>query len=106
MTEIWKEVPQSVYYLGIMPNYEASNLGRIRNSKTGRILKYSPSNGDYNRMKVQLRNKYEGLSLRVAYVIWETFRSEDQPSAYEKPIYFKDGNNHNFAFDNLSLTKV
>jgi len=45
----------------------------------------------------------ESLSFRVSYVIYETFRNENDPSAYEKRIYFKDGNCHNFAFENLSL---
>ena len=34
MKEIWKEIPQSIYWLGFKPMYEASNLGRIRNKKT------------------------------------------------------------------------
>jgi len=103
-TEIWKEIPQSIYYLGFKPIYEASNLGRIRNKNTGKILKLSPTNGNNNQLKVQLRGKYmESLSFRVSYVIYETFRNENDPSAYEKRIYFKDGNCHNFAFENLSL---
>lgn len=57
-TEIWKDIPGH-------PNYEASDFGRIRNKKTGLVLKpkASPSNGGVY-WKVDLggskrgRNKY------------------------------------------------
>ncbi len=105
--EIWKEIPQRIYWLGIKPIYEASNMGRIRNKKTKKILKQSPFNGNNNRLRVQLRGNYsDSLSFRVSYIIYETFRNENDPSSYEQKIYFKDGNCHNFAFNNLSITKI
>lgn len=38
--EIWKDIP------GFAP-YQASNLGRIRNARTGRTLSTSPNNRNY-----------------------------------------------------------
>lgn len=101
MKEIWKEIPQSIYWLGFKPMYEASNFGRIRNKKTGKILSYSPSNGNFNRLKVQLQATYQGgrLSFLVSHIIYSTFIGD----CYEKHVKFKDGNTSNFNISNLYL---
>ena len=101
MKEIWKEIPQSIYWLGFKPMYEASNFGRIRNKKTGKILSYSPSNGNFNRLKVQLQATYQGgrLSFLVSHIIYSTFIGD----CYEKNVKFKDGNTSNFNVSNLYL---
>ena len=101
MKEIWKEIPQSIYWLGFKPMYEASNFGRIRNKKTGKILSYSPSNGNFNRLKVQLQATYQGgrLSFLVSHIIYSTFIGD----CYEKHVKFKDGNTANFNVSNLYL---
>ena len=101
MKEIWKEIPQSIYWLGFKPMYEASNFGRIRNKKTGKILSYSPTNGNFNRLKVQLQATYQGgrLSFLVSHIIYSTFIGD----CYEKQVKFKDGNTSNFNVSNLYL---
>ena len=101
MKEIWKEIPQSIYWLGFKPMYEASNFGRIRNKKTGKILSYSPSNGNFNRLKVQLQATYQGgrLSFLVSHIIYSTFIGD----CYEKHVKFKDGNTSNFNVSNLYI---
>ena len=101
MKEIWKEIPQSIYWLGFKPMYEASNLGRIRNKKTGKILSYSSSNGNFNRLRVQLQATYQGgrLSFLVSHIIYSTFVG----NCYGKHVKFKDGNTSNFNVSNLYL---
>lgn len=101
MKEIWKEIPQSIYWLGFKPMYEASNFGRIRNKKTGKILSYSPTNGNYDRLKVQLQATYHGgrLSFLVSHIIYSTFIGD----CYEKYVKFKDGNTSNFSVSNLYI---
>ena len=101
MKEIWKEIPQSIYWLGFKPMYEASNLGRIRNKKTCKILSYSPTNGNYNRLRVQLQATYHGgrLSFLVSHIIYSTFIGD----CYEKHVKFKDGNTSNFNVSNLYI---
>ena len=101
MKEIWKEIPQSIYWLGFKPMYEASNFGRIRNKKTGKILLYSPTNGNYDRLKVQLQATYHGgrLSFLVSHIIYSTFIGD----CYEKHVKFKDGNTSNFSVSNLYI---
>lgn len=101
MKEIWKEIPQSIYWLGFKPMYEASNFGRIRNKKTGKILSYSPTNGNYDRLKVQLQATYQGgrLSFLVSHIIYSTFIGD----CYEKHVKFKDENTSNFNVSNLYI---
>ena len=101
MEEIWKEIPQSIYWLGFKPMYEASNFGRIRNKKTDKILSYSPTNGNYDRLKVQLQATYHGgrLSFLVSHIIYSTFIG----NCYGKRVKFKDGNTSNFNVSNLYI---
>ena len=101
MEEIWKEIPQSIYWLGFKPMYEASNFGRIRNKKTGKILSYSSSNGNFNRLRVQLQATYQcgRLSFLVSHIIYSTFVG----NCYGKHVKFKDGNTSNFNVSNLYL---
>lgn len=101
MKETWKEIPQSIYWLGFKPMYEASNFGRIRNKKTGKILSYSPANRNFNRLKVQLQATYQGgrLSFLVSHIIYSTFIGD----CYGKHVKFKDGNTSNFNVSNLYL---
>lgn len=100
-TEIWKEIPQNIYWLGFKPIYEASNYGRIRNKNTGKILVYTPVNGNSKNLKVQLQATYHGgrLSFLVSHIIYSTFIGD----CYERHVKFKDGNSHNFNVDNLYI---
>lgn len=97
--EIWKEIPQSIYRLGIQPYYEASNYGRIRNKKTGKILTPTLANGDWNRPKIQLRSAYYGLSFQVSHIIYTTFIGD----CYGKVVKRHDGNPLNNTVDNLYI---
>jgi len=98
--EIWKEIPQDIYYLGFKPIYEASNYGRIRNKNTDHILKYSLCNGNSKRLKIQLQGNYgERLSFLVSHIIYSTFIGD----CYGRQVKFKDGDPHNYLVDNLTL---
>lgn len=69
MTEIWKPVLDS-------PNhYEVSNLGRLRNKKTGRIRKLSDKYG-YQRVCLQIHRdeQYKGQAhFSMHKLVWEAF---------------------------------
>lgn len=97
--EIWKEVPQSLYYYGVGHKYEASNLGRVRNKLSGHILKPSPMKRNKNQLKVNFHRTvgFDTLSFLLSHVIYETFIGH----SYYKRIRFKDGNPNNCAVDNL-----
>ena len=98
--EIWKPIAQSLYYLGIKPIYEVSNTGKVRNINTKRVLKLSPTNGNYNRLKVQVTYKYGGtISLLISHVVYETFVG----SCFGKYVRHIDGDPTNNAVSNLSL---
>ena len=44
--EIWKPISKDLYYISsLIGDYEVSNKGRIRNTKTGKIL--TSNNGKY-----------------------------------------------------------
>ena len=94
--EIWK----GVIYNGINYGkyYEASNLGKVRNTKTKKNLKLSIGNKGYYHFT--MRNKKEGLILRCSIhkVMAETFI----PNPNNYPIVnHKDGNKRNWSLDNL-----
>ena len=98
--EIWKSIAQSLYYLGIKPISEVSNMGKVRHIKTKRVLSLTPRNGNLNRLKVQVKNNYGmGLSLLISHVVYETFVG----NCYEKKVKHIDGNPRNNAIENLSL---
>lgn len=86
--EIWKTIKKS----GGM--YEASNLGRIRNAKTQRIIK---RNEKHNACVVntKLFNTWYG-----AGTILETFKGECPPGCSYRIVYI-DGDKTNWNIDNL-----
>lgn len=99
-TEIWKPVPKTIYYLGVGDLYEASNLGRVRNKKTGHILQSSSCSGNPNRRRVTFHDgPYSTLSFLKSHVIWETFVGP----CYNKRIGFRDGNPDNCELSNLYM---
>lgn len=51
MSEIWKEIK-------IAPNYEVSDLGRVRNKKTGHILNPQKGGGGYLRVSMWCNGGY------------------------------------------------
>lgn len=87
MEEIWKTIE-------IAPNYEVSNLGRVRNRK-GLILKPSTSHGYYH---VILMNNKKRISRNVHRLVAEAFIPN--PNNY-LCINHKDECRTNNAVDNL-----
>lgn len=74
-------------------NYEVSNLGNVRNTKTGKVLKptLNKPNGWY---RVSLGGKRE----YVHRIVVESFNGCDLKGVY---IHHKDGNKTNNAITNL-----
>lgn len=99
MKEIWKPISQNLYYLGVDTNYEVSNTGKVRNTKTGHILKATPTNGDSRRLKVQVKcsRAFCYLSLQLSHVVYDTFVGP----AYCGRIRHRDGNPANNSVENL-----
>ena len=94
--EIWKDakVLKNGELFDFTGLYEASNLGRIRNAKTGRILKLFDDGRGY--MLVDLGRK----QFRVHRIIATTFLINDNPN--EKTVVnHKDENPLNNCVDNL-----
>lgn len=88
MIEEWKSIKD-------IPNYDVSNLGRIRNNKTERILKPKKIKGyEY----VCLRNNNKNLCKQVHRIVAKTFI----PNPDNKPLVnHKDYNRSNNCVDNL-----
>lgn len=85
--EEWKKVEK-------FPNYSVSNMGRIRNDKTNKMMKLHKANGYY---KVDLRGN-EKKQLRVHRLVATAFI----PNPRNKPqVNHKDGNRSNNNVDNL-----
>lgn len=101
MKEIWKPISQNLYYLGVNDCYEVSNTGKVRNKKTGHILKATPTNGDSRRLKVQLMTPYKHLriSVQLSHVVYDTFVCD----CYGKHISYHDGDYFNNEVDNLYI---
>lgn len=89
MKEIWA-TPKS------FPNYEASNLGRVRNKKTGRILRGSKQSRGYR--QISLTHEGKVTVTRVHRLIIEAFIP--QPKG-KKSVNHKDGDKQNNVLSNL-----
>ena len=87
--ELWKDIPE--YEL-----YQISNLGRVKNKRTGIIRKNIVSFGLYQTIKL-CKNGKQHLHL-VHRLVAQTFI----PNPYNKPeINHIDGNKHNNCVSNL-----
>lgn len=89
MEEIWKAIKEN-------EKYEISNLGKIRNKKTGRILKTSINNKGYERVIIYINKKPKCYYIHkiVANVFLEN------PNNF-KEINHKDENKLNNCVNNL-----
>lgn len=90
MEEIWKPVPE---YNG---NYEASNLGRIRSSKTKRILRQANHRQGYKLVRLYKNGK--GTTKTVHRIIASAF-IENPENLTE--VNHKDENKSNNSAENL-----
>ena len=88
MTEVWKNIND-------FPNYEVSNFGRVKNVKTGHILKTNTSDRYYS---VELFNNGESKRILVHRLVAEAFLPKVTGKEW---INHKDGNRYNNEVSNL-----
>lgn len=93
MKETWKDIYN-------IPMYEVSDLGQVRNKKTGRILKQAHLNTGYT--FVSLRNNNKTHSYSVHRLVLETF--DPRPNADQLDVNHKDWDKLNNKLDNLEWT--
>ena len=67
--EVWRQIER-------YPNYDASSEGRIRNRKTGRILKTNTSETGYERLSLSKNSRQ--TTERVHRIIADTFIDGDK----------------------------
>lgn len=99
--EIWKPISNKLYFLGVNQNYEVSNYGRIRNSKTGKVINpFLSQNGKKLRWTMHDASIPEAtLQFLVDHTVYETFVGD----CYGKIVKHKDGDNFNNLVDNLYI---
>lgn len=91
MEEQWKVLTYN-------PNYAVSNLGKVRNNKSGRILSERPDNKGYCRISINVKGKYKDF--KIHRLVAENFIFNDNP--HEKTeVNHKDGLKSNNSFLNL-----
>lgn len=88
MREIWR-------FIDNYPNYEVSNLGRVRNSKLGRLLKGVDNKGY---VRVSLSNEYGKKLFLVHRLVAQAFIPN--PNNFPQ-INHKDENPSNNSVENL-----
>ena len=91
-TEIWK----SIIKLG--GEYSVSNFGRIKNNKTGRILKTSKFKNE-NYIRITIKYKDKPNHFYIHRLVLETFNPIDEPHLYD--AHHKDFNRENNNIENL-----
>ena len=96
MEEIWRTIDWR-------PLYEVSNLGRVRNRKTGRILATNPTKS-HKHPQVWLYSEYWRATeqFTLSHIVYNAF-SNNRPSYYTDRIGHKDGDIMNNRFNNLYL---
>lgn len=79
-------------------NYSVSNLGNVKNNKTGRILKNSVNFGKY--LLVNIYNKGKRKSFYIHHLVLKTFKENSKPEIYNQ-IDHLDNNKLNNNLSNL-----
>lgn len=79
------------------PMYDVSDLGRIRNSKTGRIKKVHPNRKGY--LQTCLRRNNQQYTVSVHVIVAKAFHVDSYVEGYD--VNHKDGNKLNCRADNL-----
>ena len=93
--EFWKRMDFPYF------DYEASNLGRIRNKYTKHVMKQT-ANKSHKNPTVRLNCFIWGQEqLTACYLVYETFNG----STKGHRLYHKDGNKFNNRLENLYLKK-
>ena len=91
MEEVWKQIKEN-------KNYEVSNLGRVRNAKTGRILKHSIDK-EGNSI-VTLYSKSKKNVSKIHRLVFGNHTEHDLTNEYVSHI---DGDKQNNELNNLEL---
>lgn len=103
--EIWKPISTSMYFYSDLINtdYEVSNMGRIRNAKTGKEIHPFP-NQKGNKRKWTMHGRYsDGWPYTLQFLVDHTVYEAFVGLCYEKELKHKDGNNFNDALENLCI---
>lgn len=79
------------------PNYEVSNLGRVRNKNKGNILKWIDNGKGYQSVKIYNSSRPQGRRCLVHRLVLSTFNRID----IEMDVNHIDGNKTNNRLDNL-----
>lgn len=96
LNEIWKEILE-------FPNYEVSNLGRIRNKKTGLIRKQHKGKTCIGYWNIMLWSKNKSKNCLVHRLVANAFI----PNPLNKPqVNHIDGNRENNCVTNLEWVTV
>ena len=79
------------------PNYDISSEGRVRNRKTGRILKANRSSKKY--LSVTLCRNNCQYTVRIHRLVYDSFMGV--PDGFD--VMFRDGDRANVRLDNLKV---
>ena len=79
------------------PNYDVSSEGRVRNRKTGRILRANKNSRGY--LSVSLSRNNRQCTIRIHRLMAESFLGV--PDGYD--VMFDDGDKENVCLDNLKV---
>ena len=79
--------------------YEVSDLGRVRNKRTGRLLTPTLDKQTWFYRMYPVRGKKQ-LKRSAGVLVWKTFVGEIPPDHF---VQYRDGNRRNFKPKNLYL---
>lgn len=94
--EMWAAVEEA----GFEGMYEVSNLGRVRKTKTGKIMKQYNNGYGYGYLKVDFMNNGKRVKLYVHRLVAKAFVANDDPTT-KTLCNHKDENPLNNRADNL-----
>lgn len=92
-TEQWKTIPHP------FEKYEVSDLGRVRNKRTGRCLSPSLDKQTWSYRMYPTGGKKQ-LKRSAGVLVWNAFVGEIPPYHF---VQYKDGNRRNLKVKNLYL---
>lgn len=97
MKEEWKKIDYN-------PIYEVSNIGNVRNTYTGRIIKHTICSTGLPVVCLSCRGKVKSFSIPKLMLM--AFKPELLLGNTRKSICYKDGNRCNLSLDNLEVREV